>query len=459
MKANLQQAASQSYAYRLCYCVYSADHACRWELGTEAEALTELDFPTLSVYSPLSLPPPTHLNSTYNASEVLSIATTVVQNKPANIQPFIQDGAVGDPPSAQSLPSFFLILNLTRVAIGIGVAVLLANYTGTSGADFAGAAQSQLDYLLYTAPRSDQGAISHRSDQVQLWSDFIYMTPPFIAYYGAVTLNQTLLTIAYQQISLYRDQLRDSSGLWRHIALGTGTDDGHWATGNGWAAAGMLRVAETIKNSAFSQQMEGNINDLVGWSEEIVNAVWSYQVRSVPVSIWTLANTGIADERVASELRRSRQLVRRLLLNLPPRLRLLSPCPNLLSLLPNHPRRRESPPTHRFFRHLLRRLAPARREPVRLPHRGLALPRRPGVRPAHAERMARLDAYRLAGHEWTGAELEYGRGLTAAGGCSVTYRRGGGARSALDLKLTNSFISCLPLLPYTITRASISLCT
>ncbi len=54
----------------------------------------------------------------------------------------------------------------------IGVAVLLANWTGqgaSDGLDYAGAAQSQLDYLLERVPRSSSGAISHRVENVQLW--------------------------------------------------------------------------------------------------------------------------------------------------------------------------------------------------------------------------------------------------------------------------------------------------
>ncbi|EJU06613.1 Six-hairpin glycosidase [Dacryopinax primogenitus] len=241
VRSNLQQSAQQS-----------------WELGTEAEALTELDYPSLSVFSPLSLPPPTFFTSS-PPSEVLSIAASVVHSRPAGPGPLIPaDGAVGDPAS-------------------IGVSVLLANYSHTPGGNFSAAAQAQLDYLLLAAPRSSSGAISHRADQVQLWADFVYMAPPFIAYYGAVTQNQTLLALAYEQISLYRQALRDSSGLWRHITLGSGVDDGHWATGNGWAAAGCLRVAMTIYFSGFGGEMGNEVNDLVAWAGEIVNAVWPYQ--------------------------------------------------------------------------------------------------------------------------------------------------------------------------------------
>ena len=62
----------------------------------------------------------------------------------------------------------------------------------------------------------------------------MYMVPPFLAYYGATTGNQTLLQEAYNQIKLYRKYLRDKSAnnIWKHIQLGSfGTDDGHWSTG------------------------------------------------------------------------------------------------------------------------------------------------------------------------------------------------------------------------------------
>lgn len=65
-------------------------------------------------------------------------------------------------------------------------------------------------------------------------ADFIYMAPPFIAYFGALAGGDTetaLLQVAYEQCSLYRDVLRDESGLWRHVALGTWQDNTHWATG------------------------------------------------------------------------------------------------------------------------------------------------------------------------------------------------------------------------------------
>ena len=59
------------------------------------------------------------------------------------------------------------------------------------------------------------------------------MVPPFLAYYGVLTHNETLLQMAYDQCRLYRQYLvdDDAGGMWKHIVLGKNTDSGHWSTG------------------------------------------------------------------------------------------------------------------------------------------------------------------------------------------------------------------------------------
>lgn len=60
------------------------------------------------------------------------------------------------------------------------------------------------------------------------------MVPPFLAYYGVVSQNRTLLVQAHDQIKLYRSYLLDTqaNNLWKHVLLGTsGNDEGHWSTG------------------------------------------------------------------------------------------------------------------------------------------------------------------------------------------------------------------------------------
>ena len=106
------------------------------------------------------------------------------------------------------------------------------------------------------------------------------MVPPFLAYYGALNNNQSLLQQAYTQCSLYRGALRQSSGLWAHIVQGTGTSDpGLWLTGNAWAAYGMTRVLATIKQSSFASSMSSQTGDLQNWIAEILGAAKPYMVR------------------------------------------------------------------------------------------------------------------------------------------------------------------------------------
>lgn len=153
---------------------------------------------------------------------------------------------------------------ISMAVIGLGSAVLLRNWTRVDLNDtrFSLAAGEQLGYLLNQAPRSASGAISHRADEVALWcvlrcrpnlsslsdpilgcatsnipfrADFVYMAPPFIAYFGALQNDSgglAIVQIAYDQIRLYRQALFDqNASLWRHIAYGSSEDIGHWGTG------------------------------------------------------------------------------------------------------------------------------------------------------------------------------------------------------------------------------------
>ncbi|KZT64678.1 Six-hairpin glycosidase [Daedalea quercina L-15889] len=263
-----------------------------WELGTEAQALLESDAPAYSVFSDNSLPPPLGNDSAlYNntaVQPVIQIAYNVAYNRSNSTGPqpimYVEGGAAGDP-------------------VSIGVALLIANWTGApepelnrpeaalspygesigQGVTYARAAEDQLEYILTVVPRADNGAISHRIETTQLWSDAVYMIPPFLAYYGVLTGNQTLVEEAYNQIKAYREILFNSTtSLWQHILLGDNgiVDPDYWATGNGWAAAGILRVLATIKRSQYADSMASELNDLLNWVVEIHDGMYKYQDNS-----------------------------------------------------------------------------------------------------------------------------------------------------------------------------------
>lgn len=232
-----------------------------WELGTAVEALLQLDYADLSVYGAAPFPPPRVLNWT---DYPIATAAMLVQDKPTYVAALMDDGAAGDPMSN-------------------GIAVLLANMSYPEDTRYYNDWVSQLNFIQYGVPETGDGAISHRVSEVQLWADNLSMVPPVLAYWGALQDNldtqREYLTLAYNQVRLYRDYLRDpdANNTWHHIVLGSWSDTGHWATGQGWAASGILRVYQTIAKSALSDEMSWALGDLVAWAEEIVAGTWSYQ--------------------------------------------------------------------------------------------------------------------------------------------------------------------------------------
>ncbi|KAH7350428.1 hypothetical protein BKA66DRAFT_516399 [Pyrenochaeta sp. MPI-SDFR-AT-0127] len=184
-----------------------------WEWGTYAQTLLELQDPFVSVFSDTAfpnggIPKQTTAGTTYAKRYIRTSGNTLT--------------AAGD------------------------VAAILLGQSDSS--TYSAAATRQVNELLTKVPRYSNIAISHRYDATMLWSDFIYMVPPTLAYQAVAVKDQALLREAVNQISLYRDALQDrSTGLWRHI-VGSRTDAGAWSTGNGWVLGGIARVLATIKH-------------------------------------------------------------------------------------------------------------------------------------------------------------------------------------------------------------------
>jgi hypothetical protein len=87
--------------------------------------------------------------------------------------------------------------------------------------------------------------------------------------------------------------------------------------GNGWAAAGAMRVLTTINHSSFSSQLGSQQNDLVHWVDEILTGVWQHQVKLRPFLDVERSIEGfvVAEQRDTFELRRPAKLVRGLVIN------------------------------------------------------------------------------------------------------------------------------------------------
>ncbi|KAF5346566.1 hypothetical protein D9758_013457 [Tetrapyrgos nigripes] len=239
-----------------------------WEFGTEAEALLEIYNPELSVFGEKLFPPPLPISVALNVS--LSLSSNLEEDVNSN----------GD--ASQGVRALFYAQSKMQINLGpgpvngsafidagfaaadpssLGVSAVLL---GLSNLMYMKAAELTMGYLTGTTPRSENGAISHRADVAELWADFLYMAPPFLAYYAIITSNTTLLQENVSQCSLYRDVLVTSpsnpsinpnltsskksniEGIWHHIVGPQSTDLSLWSTGNAWATGGIICVLATV---------------------------------------------------------------------------------------------------------------------------------------------------------------------------------------------------------------------
>ena len=147
----------------------------------------------------------------------------------------------------------------------------------TGDAYFRNGADGMLDYLLNRAPKTETGLICHNTESFhdgftpyQLWVDGMYMVPPFLAVMGE-------LDEAVRQLDGYREALtdRDTRLLCHILDSGNGrfVRDAHWATGNGWALMGMVRVAAEAKKQGRKDLEE----QLAGWLREHICVLMKYQ--------------------------------------------------------------------------------------------------------------------------------------------------------------------------------------
>ena len=124
----------------------------------------------------------------------------------------------------------------------VGEALLYA-IRETGDPDLEEAGRALLEWALKRAPRNADGIIYHVQDRPEIWVDSFYMLPPFLA--AAGEYEEALRQIHGYIARLYNKE----SGLFHHI-----WDDGervfkraaYWGVGNGWAAAGIARVIDSL---------------------------------------------------------------------------------------------------------------------------------------------------------------------------------------------------------------------
>lgn len=146
------------------------DGLARWEIGTHLEALLVFSFPSLSAYSesfdkisPSTSPLPTQVMST--------VSYLVAQSPPSSSQlQIVRDGSAADP---VSIAPFYVLSNFTLENAQDTLPTNSSDVQGARKETVEEAVENQVEAILQRTPRTSDGAISHRTETTELWSDFV----------------------------------------------------------------------------------------------------------------------------------------------------------------------------------------------------------------------------------------------------------------------------------------------
>ncbi|CCM03830.1 uncharacterized protein FIBRA_05979 [Fibroporia radiculosa] len=171
------------------------------------------------------------------------------------------DSGAADPAS-NGEPIYFLLALSERLGHVFPPPASATNASLAEGVD------GMLSYIVDACPRApingdnsdteDQMKLfSHRTDAVQIWSDTVYMLPPFLVSAAIFHLDHphpryqsiTLLHMGLQQILLAAQALQGHSGEWSHIYDLSAKEYNRpapWGVGNGWVCCGIVRVLRML---------------------------------------------------------------------------------------------------------------------------------------------------------------------------------------------------------------------
>lgn len=125
-----------------------------------------------------------------------------------------------------------------------------------------------LDYVMNKAPRDKNGIIYHFTNIPQIWSDIIYMLPPFLA--AAGKYDEAIKQIEGARSYLWNTDKKLLSHMWNCEKKEFVRKD-FWGVGNGWSAAGMTRVIFSLPDSMIEEKKK-----LIVYVKEIIDGCIAY---------------------------------------------------------------------------------------------------------------------------------------------------------------------------------------
>jgi unsaturated rhamnogalacturonyl hydrolase len=131
------------------------------------------------------------------------------------------------------------------------------------------AADRMLHYLLHLAPKTEQGILHHTVSQQQIWVDSFYMAPPFLAVAGHP--EEAVKQIEGFRSLLWLPDKQMYAHMWDNETRAFTRDD-CWGVGNGWAAAGLVRVIRALPAAMSADRVR-----LIGYLKEVLDGCLVYQ--------------------------------------------------------------------------------------------------------------------------------------------------------------------------------------
>ena len=147
---------------------------------------------------------------------------------------------------------------------------------------FSGAVDKQFRYILVVCPRASNGLLSHRIDRKEIWSDTVYMIPPFLVAAALSHLSDysrysmrpdELLQYGLRQIVLAAEVLQAPTGEWSHmydLDAGKFKREAWWGVGNGWVCCGIVRILWML---ARASEDHVGLPDILTSQTELANLV------------------------------------------------------------------------------------------------------------------------------------------------------------------------------------------
>jgi len=119
-----------------------------------------------------------------------------------------------------------------------------------------------VDYIMNKAPRDKAGIIYHFTDVPQIWSDIMYMLPPFLA--AAGKYDEAVKQIDGARGYLWDPEKKLLSHMWDCEKKKFVRKD-CWGVGNGWSAAGITRVIHALPESMGPEKkkLAGYVRDII----------------------------------------------------------------------------------------------------------------------------------------------------------------------------------------------------